>query len=122
MGAVFLDALQYTLSGYCSQLKEIIEYTIHTHGVDHVRGFSLNFGLGMQRHAKASGVQHRQVIGPIAHGHHLLGAQTQRFAVGNQLSLLALGIDNIAHHAAGELAVFDFQHIGNGGGQAQPSL
>ena len=72
----------------------------------------LHLRLGVQRHAHAGGLQHRNVIGAVAHGDGIGGAQAVHQAEmleGREFGLLA---KNGFGHLARQLAVFNDEIVG----------
>ena len=85
-------------------------------------GFFAYFGFGVEGDAQARGGEHGQVVGAVAHGDRLAGVDA--FFRGDLLEQLGFtrAVDDVAHHAAGELAVGHLQHVGVHVVQAQATL
>ena len=75
--------------------------------------------LGVVGNAHAGGGQHFQVIGAVARGKHLVGAQAQLAAQFEQPVGLGLRVDDVALDHASQPAVDHFQGVGDGVIQAQ---
>lgn len=77
----------------------------------HFRLF-IHFRLSMICDAKPGSLNHRQVVGAITDGHGLRRWDRILFRQLAQRIGFVFGIDDIAEHVAGELAVADLQFVG----------
>ena len=78
-------------------------------GVSCLRAY---YGFGVVRDADAGSSHHLQVVGTIADGDYLLRTEPEFSPYAIQPVRLALRIQHISQHAAGQLAIDDFQDVG----------
>ena len=85
-------------------------------------GASSNDRLGVKRHPEAGPVQHRQVVGAVAHGDHLL--QSYAHLPGHPLHQrgLALAVDDLPLDPPREAPVADLELVGRHAVDPEPLL
>ncbi len=76
----------------------------------------------MEGNAETSGIHHRDVVGPVPGGDDLVRRKAQRITDTHEVRRLGLAVDDGADHAAGEVAVDDFQLVREGMVEAQTRL
>ena len=80
--------------------------------VDAGRHFGRHRRLGMIGDAEAGGLQHRQVIGAVAHAHRVAGRQAALAGEALQGGELRFRAQDRPRHGAGQRRAVMFQHIG----------
>ena len=74
-------------------------------------GFGAGCRFGSESHRETGFRHHHQVVGTVAHGNHLIRAQTQFVTQACQMVCFSGGINDVADDAARELATGDFQLV-----------